>query len=168
MWHIVLFSNLKGLLGPATVSVKSLYPYQCTCGCLIALVLVICTLIVETVVVGEEWGFAASVLRRGEGLVVKPDPPGGCLVYSRSDGVLLGCLIRIVCEITARMGGVAKDALLEGIAGVALDFAWAGIVEYTSLVAQIDGSESEPGLLVLGAVATEWAIVRKQDSPGIR
>jgi len=42
------------------------------------------------------------------------------------------------------MGGLAKDALLEGIAGVALDFAWARIVEYTSFVARIDGSKSEP------------------------
>jgi len=95
-------------------------------------------------VVGDERGFAGSVLRRGESWVVKANPPGGCLVCSRSDGVLLGCLIRIVCEIAARMGGITKDALLEGIAGFALDLAWARIVEYTSLVARIDGSKSEP------------------------
>ena len=68
----------------------------------------------------------------------------GVWFVSGSDGVLLGCLIRIVCEIAARMGGIAKDALLEGIAGVPLDLAWAGIVEYTSLVARIDVSKSEP------------------------
>jgi len=95
-------------------------------------------------VVGDEGGFAGCVLGRGEGWVVKADPPGGCLVRPGSDGVLLGCLIGIVCEIAARMGGIAKHALLEGIAGVALDLAWAGIVEYTSLVVRIDGSKSEP------------------------
>jgi len=144
VWHIVLFSNLKRLLGPATVSVKSLYPYQGTCGCVVALVLIVCTLIVEAIMVGDEGGFAGCILRGGKGGVVKSDPPGGCQVCSGSDGVLLCCLIRIVCEIAARMGGIAKDALLEGIAGVALDLAWAGIVEYTSLVARIDWSKSEP------------------------
>jgi len=80
VWHIVLCSNLKGLLSPATVSVESLYSYQCTCGCVIALVLVICTLIVEAIMVRDQRPLAGCVLDRSEAWVVKADAPGGCLV----------------------------------------------------------------------------------------
>jgi len=120
-----LFSNLKGLLGPATVPVKSLYSNEGSGGCVIPFILIIRTLIIETVVVSHKGVLSRRVFGCGEGGVVESYPPCWCLINPGSDGFPLSRLIRIVGEIAARMGGISKDALLEGIASVALDPVWA-------------------------------------------
>jgi len=139
-----LLSNLKGLLGPAAVSVKALNPNQCTSGSVIAFVLIICTLIVEAVMVDNEGGFAGCVIGCIAGGVVESDPPNGGLTFPRPDGIDGLNLFLIVGWLIATSDRIAKDSFLDCVARLGADLAESTVEDDMTFVTAIDRPETEP------------------------
>jgi len=144
VWHIVLFHSLKGSLGPATVPLKSLNSNQCTGGCVIAFVLVIRTLIIESGMVADQWWPSGGVLSCSESGVVESDPPNGCLTFPQPDRVDGLSLLLIVGYVIATTDGIAEDAFLDCMARVRADLPGATVEDDVAFVMGIDRPETEP------------------------